>query len=81
MTALSSFLKASRKPEVYPIVGILGVALSGAVFFSARAIRAPDVAWNHKANPHPWQEIKDGEQVKLIALNQKYDHRWERKQW
>ncbi|KAF1802833.1 NADH-ubiquinone reductase complex 1 MLRQ subunit-domain-containing protein [Mucor lusitanicus] len=81
MTALSSFLKASRKPEVYPIVGILGVALSGAVFFSARAIRAPDVAWNHKANPHPWQEIKENEQVKLLAYNQKYDHRWERKQW
>jgi NADH dehydrogenase (ubiquinone) 1 alpha subcomplex subunit 4 len=35
----------------------------------------------HKSNPHPWQEIKDGEQVKLIALHQKYDHRWERKNW
>ncbi|KAL9557049.1 hypothetical protein MBANPS3_001575 [Mucor bainieri] len=76
MTALSSFLKASKKPEVYPIVGILG-----AVFFGSRAIRAPDVAWNHKANPYPWQEIQKDEQVKLIALNQKYDHRWERKQW
>lgn len=81
MTALSKFLAASKKPEVYPIVGILGVALSGAVFFGARAIRAPDVAWNPKSNPYPWQEIKDGEQVKLVALNQKYDHRWERTKW
>lgn len=45
MTALQSFLKASKKPEIYPIIGILGVALSGAVFFGTRAIRAPDVAW------------------------------------
>jgi NADH dehydrogenase (ubiquinone) 1 alpha subcomplex subunit 4 len=36
---------------------------------------------NSRTNRHPWQEIKDGEQVKLIALNQKYDHRWERKNW
>lgn len=81
MTALSSFLKASKKPEVYTIVSILGVALSGAVYFGARACRAPDVSWNHKGNPHPWQDIKEGEQVKLIALNQKYDHRWERTKW
>lgn len=43
MSALSSFLKASKKPEVYPIVGILSIALSGAVFFAAHASRAPDV--------------------------------------
>jgi NADH dehydrogenase (ubiquinone) 1 alpha subcomplex subunit 4 len=36
---------------------------------------------NHKENPHPWQDIKDGEQVKLIALNQKYNNRWDRTKW
>ncbi|KAI7898710.1 NADH-ubiquinone reductase complex 1 MLRQ subunit-domain-containing protein [Cokeromyces recurvatus] len=82
MTALSNFLKISaKKPEIYPIVGILTFALSGAAYFGARAMRAPDVVWNSKSNPHPWQEIKDGEQVKLIALNQKYDNRWQRKNW
>lgn len=81
MTALQSFLKASNKPEVYPIVGILSVALGGAVYFGSRALRAPDVAWNHKHNPYPWQDIKEGDQVKLIALNQKYDQRWERTKW
>ncbi|KAI8370098.1 NADH-ubiquinone reductase complex 1 MLRQ subunit-domain-containing protein [Choanephora cucurbitarum] len=81
MTALQSFLRASRKPEVYPIVGILSLALSGAAFFGVHAIKAPDVVWNHKENPHPWQEIKDGEQVKLITRNQKYSSRWERSKW
>ncbi|KAI8994955.1 NADH-ubiquinone reductase complex 1 MLRQ subunit-domain-containing protein [Pilobolus umbonatus] len=81
MSILTHFLKNSNRPEVYPIVGILGFALSGAVYFGARALRAPDVVWNHKGNPHPWQEIKDGEQVKLITLNQKYDHRWQRSKW
>ena len=45
MTALQSFLRASRKPEVYPIVGILSLALSGAAFFGVHAIKAPDVVW------------------------------------
>ena len=36
---------------------------------------------DHKNNPHPWHDIKEGEQVKLFALNQKYDGRWERTKW
>lgn len=46
MTALSSFIKVSKsKPEIYPIIGILSFALSGAAYFGARAMRAPDVVW------------------------------------
>jgi NADH dehydrogenase (ubiquinone) 1 alpha subcomplex subunit 4 len=81
MSALANFIKKSNKPEVYPIVGILGFALSGAAFFGARAVKSPDVCWNHRENPHPWQEIKEGEQVKLMAFNQKYESRWSRSKW
>lgn len=46
MSGLSSFIKASKtKPEIYPIIGILSFALSGAVYFGSRAMRAPDVVW------------------------------------
>jgi NADH dehydrogenase (ubiquinone) 1 alpha subcomplex subunit 4 len=81
MSALSQFLKKSKKPEIYPLLGILGCALGGAAFFGAHALKAPDVVWDHKDNPHPWLEIRDGEQVKLITMNQQYDKRWDRKKW
>ncbi|KAI9484500.1 NADH-ubiquinone reductase complex 1 MLRQ subunit-domain-containing protein [Zychaea mexicana] len=81
MYGVAHFLKNSKKPEIIPIVVILGGALSGAVYMSVRQARAPDVAWDHKNNPYPWQDIKEGEQVKLFALNQKYDGRWERTKW
>lgn len=75
------FRKSILKPEVAPLIAILGTALGGAVFMSVKQSRAPDVCWDHKHNPYPWQEIKDGEQVKLMALNQKYDSRWNRSKW
>ncbi|KAI7882392.1 hypothetical protein K492DRAFT_193648 [Lichtheimia hyalospora FSU 10163] len=75
------FRKSIFKPEVAPLIAILGTALGGAVFIGLKQSRAPDVCWDHKHNPYPWQEIKDGEQVKLMALNQKYDSRWERSKW
>jgi NADH dehydrogenase (ubiquinone) 1 alpha subcomplex subunit 4 len=78
MSALVQFLKKSQKPEVYPIIGILSVALVGAGYVGVHAAKAPDVAWDHKSNPYPWQDIKEGEQVKLLALNQKYERRWDR---
>ncbi|KAI9313353.1 NADH-ubiquinone reductase complex 1 MLRQ subunit-domain-containing protein [Dichotomocladium elegans] len=81
MSALAQFLKQSKKAEIVPLIAIVGAALSGAVFMSAKQSRAPDVAWDHKGNPYPWQDIKDGEQVKLLALNQKYNNRWERTKW
>ncbi|CAO3629823.1 unnamed protein product [Cunninghamella blakesleeana] len=81
MGALHHFIQISKsKPEIFPIVGILGCALSGAVYMSVHQARAPDVVWNHKTNRYPWQEIRDGEQVKLTTINQKYDSKWNRSQ-
>lgn len=46
MSILSSFIKATKgKTEIYPLIGILSFALSGAVYFGTRAIRSPDVVW------------------------------------
>ncbi|KAJ8657499.1 hypothetical protein O0I10_006801 [Lichtheimia ornata] len=81
MSALSRFAKQSIKPEVIPLLVIVGGALTGAVYIGVHAAKAPDVAWDHKENPYPWQDVKDGEQVKLMALQQKYKNRWERYRW
>ncbi|CEP09865.1 hypothetical protein [Parasitella parasitica] len=82
MGQLSQFLKRSAsKPEIYPLFVILGGALTGAVYMSSHQARAPDVVWNHKTNAEPWQHVKDGEQVKLAAFNQKYDGKYTRREW
>ncbi|CDS08062.1 hypothetical protein LRAMOSA02011 [Lichtheimia ramosa] len=81
MSALSRFAKRSIKPEVIPLLVIVGGALTGAAYIGLHAAKAPDVTWDHKENPYPWQDIKDGEQVKLMALQQKYKNRWERYRW
>ncbi|ORZ02325.1 hypothetical protein BCR43DRAFT_5345 [Syncephalastrum racemosum] len=78
---LAQFLKQSAKPEIVPLIVIVGGALGGAGYIGLKQAKAPDVAWNHKSNPYPWQDIKEGEQVKLLALNQKYTNRWERSKW
>ncbi|KAI8142232.1 NADH-ubiquinone reductase complex 1 MLRQ subunit-domain-containing protein [Fennellomyces sp. T-0311] len=81
MFGVSHFLKNSKKPEIIPLIVIVSGALGGAAYIGARQAKAPDVSWDHKGNPYPWQDIKEGEQVKLLALNQKYDGRWERTKW
>ncbi|KAI8099005.1 NADH-ubiquinone reductase complex 1 MLRQ subunit-domain-containing protein [Halteromyces radiatus] len=82
MGGVMNFIRqAKNKPEIFPLVGILGFAVSGAIFMSVHQARAPDVVWNHKDNKYPWQEIRDGEQVKLTTINQKYDSRWNRSHW
>lgn len=76
------FMKHSKDfPEVAPLLVILSGALLGAGFMTIHQAKAPDVVWNHKTNAEPWQQVRDGDQVKLVAYNQKYDRKWHRKEW
>lgn len=45
MSGLAQFLKNSIKPEVIPLLVIVGGAVTGAVYVGSRAAKAPDVAW------------------------------------
>ncbi|KAL0086771.1 hypothetical protein F4703DRAFT_1848557 [Phycomyces blakesleeanus] len=59
MSALQKFLKLSgSKPEIFPLFGIMGIALGGAGFMAVHQARAPDVVWDHKTNASPWQDVK-----------------------
>ncbi|KAI8979849.1 hypothetical protein BDF20DRAFT_819837 [Mycotypha africana] len=82
MGQITQFVRRSfSKPEIYPLFVILGGALTGAVYMFSHQARAPDVVWDHHANSQPWQHVKDGEQVKLAAYNQKYDRKYQRREW
>ncbi|KAI8092318.1 uncharacterized protein B0P05DRAFT_525792 [Gilbertella persicaria] len=73
--------KGFVEPEIYPLVGVLGVAFSAAAYMGLHQARAPDVVWDHKKNETPWQQVNQGDQVKLAAYNQKYDRKFVRKEW
>uniref|UniRef100_A0A023G0S8 Putative nadh dehydrogenase n=1 Tax=Amblyomma parvum TaxID=251391 RepID=A0A023G0S8_AMBPA len=54
-------LQGMRKhPALIPLVVIVGVGMAGAGFYTARlALRSPEVSWNKKTNPEPWQEFQN----------------------
>lgn len=75
------FRQGLSKPEILPLLAVLGVALGSAGFMGYHQAHSPEVVWNHKTNEQPWQQVEDGDQVKLAAFNQKYDRKFHRKEW
>ncbi|KAJ2955991.1 hypothetical protein NQZ79_g8097 [Umbelopsis isabellina] len=83
MSAAQHFFKHYFRPEVTPLVVIIGGALGGATYVASHAARAPDVVWDHKSNTRPWQDVKQGDQVKFwhTAENPQYTQRFKRPRW
>ncbi|CAG8670926.1 13022_t:CDS:2, partial [Ambispora gerdemannii] len=50
-----------------------GVAVCGSAWYLTRLARGPEVVWDRKNNPQPWNNIDQDTQVKLFAINQKFD--------
>lgn len=65
----ANFFKHWYSHDVLPLAVLIGGVAGGVGFFSYRAAHAPDVVWNSKRNPTPWNAIKDDEGVKLIQIN------------
>ncbi|CAI2189081.1 638_t:CDS:2 [Funneliformis geosporum] len=74
--ARNSFMKNWFRAEIIPIYAVTGVAVVGASWYLTRLARGPEVIWDKKNNPTPWNNIEDGTQVKLIAVNQKFDRKY-----
>jgi len=67
MKAMPSFSIAGLKknPSLIPLLVIVGAGGVWAAYYLGRlALRNPDVTWNRKANPEPWQEY-DKKQYKF----------------
>jgi len=68
-----SFRAAFKKfydPAALPIVVIVTGAVVGASWYMTHLARGPEVVWDKKNNPEPWNNVKEGDQVKLYAVNQ-----------
>ncbi|KAL7306821.1 hypothetical protein TKK_0000984 [Trichogramma kaykai] len=49
-----------KHPALIPLFVCLGAGVAMSMFYTLRlATRNPDVSWNKKANPEPWNEYKD----------------------
>ncbi|WFD25920.1 hypothetical protein MNAN1_000890 [Malassezia nana] len=64
--------------EVYPIVVLTGLALGVASWQILRCARSPDVIWDKKNNPTPWNNIEPGTQYKLMNFGGKFDKTYKR---
>ncbi|CAG8635042.1 8270_t:CDS:2, partial [Acaulospora morrowiae] len=67
------FIRNWYKPEIIPLCGIVGVAVTGACWILGHSAKGPDVIWDRKNNPTPWNNVEEGTQVKLLTVNQKFD--------
>ncbi|XP_072927806.1 cytochrome c oxidase subunit NDUFA4L [Hemitrygon akajei] len=67
------FRQARSHPSLIPLFVIIGSGSLGAGGYLMRiAFRNPDVSWNRKSNPEPWNKIAPNEQYKFFAVNMDY---------
>jgi NADH dehydrogenase (ubiquinone) 1 alpha subcomplex subunit 4 len=49
-----------------------------ATWYLTRLAFGPDVVWNRKGNPHPWNTIKPNESTKLMDPHGRFTASWKR---
>ncbi|WFD15946.1 hypothetical protein MARU1_001975 [Malassezia arunalokei] len=64
--------------EVYPIVAVSVLAVGGATWYLTRLARSPDVIWDKKNNPTPWNNVEPGTQYKLWNITGDFDKKYKR---
>ncbi|KAI0260928.1 hypothetical protein BC834DRAFT_898066 [Gloeopeniophorella convolvens] len=63
--------------EAIPIYAVVGAVIVGGSWYLTRLARGPHIIWT-KNNPTPWNDVKQDENVKMMAVNQKFDKSWSR---
>ncbi|KAI8139969.1 hypothetical protein BJV82DRAFT_716096 [Fennellomyces sp. T-0311] len=76
MPAFKHFCEKLMKPEVIPIIAISGCAYGIAGWYLTRLARRPDVVWDSRNNPYPWQQIDQNTRVNLMSSNKNLEKRY-----
>ncbi|KZV62285.1 hypothetical protein PENSPDRAFT_692654 [Peniophora sp. CONT] len=63
--------------EALPIIGIVSVVMSGGTWYLYRISQGPSIVWT-RANPQPWNSIKEDETPKIMTIHQQASHGWHR---
>ncbi|XP_037955647.1 NADH dehydrogenase [ubiquinone] 1 alpha subcomplex subunit 4-like 2 [Teleopsis dalmanni] len=62
-----TFRSIMRHPSLIPLYMCVVGGLGSAAYYSHRvATKSPDIIWDRKKNPEPWQEYKD-KQYKMYS--------------
>ena len=59
-------------------VAVMGFAIGGVGFFLAHLARHPEVVWNRKHNPTPFETVKSNETFKIYDPLGRFDKKWSR---
>ncbi|KAJ8364432.1 hypothetical protein SKAU_G00132630 [Synaphobranchus kaupii] len=72
---LSTVSKQLRNhPALIPLFIFIGGGATMSMMYLARlALRNPDVSWDRKNNPEPWNKLGPNDQYKFYAVNTNYD--------
>uniref|UniRef100_A0A8C6U011 Cytochrome c oxidase subunit NDUFA4 n=1 Tax=Neogobius melanostomus TaxID=47308 RepID=A0A8C6U011_9GOBI len=61
-------------PALIPLFFFIGGGAAMSMFYLARlATRNPDVCWDRKNNPEPWNKLSPKYQYKFYAVNMDYN--------
>lgn len=67
------FTQAKKHPALIPLFGFLGLGMTMAGTYTMRlALFNPDVSWDRKNNPEPWNKLGPTDQYKFMAVNIDY---------
>ncbi|KAK7919619.1 hypothetical protein WMY93_010903 [Mugilogobius chulae] len=77
ISAMSMFSVVRKQlrshPALIPLfIFIGGGATMSMLYLSRLALKNPDVSWDRKNNPEPWNKLTPNQQYKLFAVNMDY---------
>ncbi|XP_013778386.1 cytochrome c oxidase subunit NDUFA4-like [Limulus polyphemus] len=70
---MNSLRSLRKHPSLVPLVATVGLGVVVASLYLGRlAVKSPEVSWNKKQNPEPWNEY-DKKQYKFYSPNVDYE--------
>ncbi|KAI8810247.1 NADH-ubiquinone reductase complex 1 MLRQ subunit-domain-containing protein [Cladochytrium replicatum] len=64
--------------SVYPIFAVMGAAVALAGGFVLRIAGHPDVVWNRRGNPTPWNTVQQDQTTKFMDPLNQFKSSWRR---
>ncbi|XP_001376484.1 cytochrome c oxidase subunit NDUFA4 isoform X2 [Monodelphis domestica] len=65
--------QAKKHPSLIPLFLFIGAGGGGATLYVMRlALFNPDVSWDRKNNPEPWNKLNPTDQYKFYSVNVDY---------
>ncbi|KXN69760.1 hypothetical protein CONCODRAFT_18101 [Conidiobolus coronatus NRRL 28638] len=76
--AKKSLLQTWYRVEVLPIIAVIGFALGGCGWYVSRLARGPDVIWDRRRNPTPWENVDQNTNLKMFSVNKEFEKSYSR---